>query len=94
MIYKAFEPSAEIPGLRLDLEEILGRTAIPANAIARQFDKQYGTPVAQFDFVAFLDGQEKAGSAVEAGVEEFRKSWQRPKWHVLVQEQSGGKGAR
>jgi len=94
LIYKAFEPSAEIPGLRLDLEEILGRTAIPANAIARQFDKQYGTPLAQFDFVAFLDGQEKAGSAVETGGEEFRKSWQRPKWHVLVQEQAGGRGAR
>ena len=78
------------PGLRLALEEILGRTAIPANAIARQFDAQFGTPDAQFDFVAFLDGQEKAGVAVEAGVEEFRKSWRRPKWHVLVQDPADG----
>ena len=89
VIYKAFEPSRETPGLRLTLEEILGRTALPANAIARQFDAEYGTPAAQFDLVAFLDGQEKSGMAIEAGVEVFRKSWRRPKWHVLVQEAAG-----
>ena len=93
LVYKAFEPSAAAPGLRLALEEIVGRTAIPANDIARQFDSQFGTPEAQFDFIAFLDGQEKAGVAVEAGVEEFRKSWRRPKWHVLVQDPvDGGAG--
>jgi hypothetical protein len=90
LIYKAFEPSRESPGLRLALEEILGRTAIPANAIARQFDTEFGTPAVQFDLVAFLDGQEKTGVAVEASLEEFRKSWRRPKWHVLVQEAGGG----
>lgn len=89
VIYKAFEPSRETPGLRLALEEILGRTAIPANAIARQFDAEHGTPAAQFDLVAFLDGQEKSGVAIEAGAAEFRKSWRRPKWHVLVQESAG-----
>jgi hypothetical protein len=93
LICKAFEASRETPGLRLALEEILGRTAIPANAIARQFDTEFGTPAAQFDLVAFLDAQEKAGVAVEAGVEEFRKSWRRPKWHVLVQEAVGGGAA-
>lgn len=90
LVYKAFEPSAAAPGLRFALEEIVGRTAIPANSIARQFDLQFGTPEAQFDFIAFLDGQEKAGVAIEAGVEEFRKSWRRPKWHVLVQDPADG----
>ena len=37
-----------------------------------------------------LAGLEKAGVAVGAGIEEFRKSWQRPKRHVLVQEAVGG----
>ena len=90
VIYKAFEHSQEAPGLHLALEEILGRTAIPANSIARQFDAEFGTPSAQLDLVAFLDGQEKSGVAVEAGVDEFRNSWRRPKWHVLVQESAGG----
>jgi hypothetical protein len=36
--------------------------------------------------VLFLDGQEKLGKAVEAGVDELRRSWQRPKWHVITQK--------
>jgi hypothetical protein len=87
LVYKAYEPSADLPGVRFRLEEILGRTAIPANAIARQFDEESGAKTSQFEFIAFLDGQEKPGVAVEADVHEFRKSWRRPKWHVLVQDQ-------
>ena len=44
-------------GLHLPLEEMLGRQLLPANLIAKQFDEQYGTPSAQFEFIAFLDGQ-------------------------------------
>jgi hypothetical protein len=60
----------------------MGRTAIPANSIAHQFAED---PSGQLAMVLFLDGQERRGTAVEASVEEFRRSWQRPKWHVLVQ---------
>jgi hypothetical protein len=87
LVYKAYEPAPGTAGLRLRLEEILGRTAIPANAIARQFDEEQAAGAPQLDFVAFLDGQEKLGVAVEAGTEEFRRSWRRPKWHVLVQDE-------
>jgi len=34
--------------------------------------------------VLFLDGEERKKRAVEAGVESFRTSWQRPKWHILL----------
>ena len=51
----------------------------------RQFNEQCGTTNAQFEFISFLDGHESEGKAVESGVEEFRKSWQRAKWHVLMQ---------
>jgi hypothetical protein len=39
------------------------------------------------DWQGFLDrdGQEAAGNAVPAGLDAFRHSWRRPKWHVLVQ---------
>lgn len=86
LVFKSYEPAQGMQGLHLPLETMLGRKLLPANLIARQFDEQYGTPAAQFEFIQFLDGYERGGKAVESGVDEFRKSWQRPKWHVLVQD--------
>ncbi len=86
LIYKSYEPTPGFRGVRLELEEIVGRTAIPANSIARQLDDEMRHGVPQFDMVLFLDGQEKLGKAVEASVDELRRSWQRPKWHVIVQK--------
>ena len=84
LVYKAYEPAPPgLRGLRLRLQEIVGRTAIPANGFARQYDEENGS---QFDLVLFLDGQERPGRAVEASAAEFRRSWRRPKWHVLVQK--------
>jgi permuted papain-like amidase YaeF/Yiix C92 family enzyme len=82
LVYKSYEPAPGFQGVRWKLEEIMGRTAIPANAIARQFDENPGGPL---QMVLFLDGQEKRGVAVESSIQEFRRSWRRPKWHVLVQ---------
>ena len=33
----------------------------------------------------FLDGFEKEKRAVESTPEQFRTSWQRPNWHILIQ---------
>jgi Permuted papain-like amidase enzyme, YaeF/YiiX, C92 family len=82
LVYKSYEPAPGLGGLRLKMEEIVGHTAIPANSFARQYDQE---PDGQFELVLFLDGQERLGRAVEAGAGEFRKSWRRPKWHVIVQ---------
>lgn len=86
LVYKSYEPARGMRGLHLPLEEMLGRQLLPANLIARQFDEQYGTPDAQFEFVAFLDGHEREGKAVEADVAQFRQSWQRPKWYIVSQD--------
>lgn len=85
LVFKSYEPAQGMRGLHLPLEEMLGRELLPANLIARQFDEQYGTPGAQFEFISFLDGYERKGEAKESDVTAFRKSWQRPKWHVLTQ---------
>lgn len=61
--------------------------------IARQFHEEFGTPRQQFDLVIFLDGREKRRLAVEAGVDEFRQSWRRPKWHVVTQNLNTGRAA-
>lgn len=55
------------------------------NGIARLFDKEFDR-AAQLDFVLFLDGNEKKEKAFRADVSEFRTSWQRPKWHIVVQD--------
>ncbi|MBW8865252.1 MAG: hypothetical protein JF609_10100 [Verrucomicrobia bacterium] len=85
LVFKSYEPAHDTHGLHLPLTVMLGRQLLPANLIAKQFDEQYGTSDVQFEFLSFLDGHESEGKAVDASVEEFRKSWQRPKWHVLTQ---------
>jgi hypothetical protein len=86
LVYKSYEPSSGCVGLTFPLVEMLGRKVTPANEFAKQFDSQFGTAEQQFDMVAFIDGNEKGRKAVESSVTEFRKTWQRPKWHVFVQD--------
>lgn len=81
LVYKAYEPGKDFRGVRFALTEMLGRHLLPPNEIVRQFDEGK----LEADFVAFLDGREQKRCAVEADVEEFRKSWRRPKWHVPLQ---------
>jgi hypothetical protein len=90
LIYKVYEPAPGIRGLSFPLVEIMGRKVSLPNGMARQFSTQYGTAAQQTDLVVFLDGFEKTTSAREADVAEFRRSWQRPKWHVLTQKSPGG----
>ncbi len=85
LVYKAYEKTAESEGLSLPLTEVLERPLLSPNEIARLFDEEYGRAGQQFLLVSFLDGNEKEHNAVEAGVEDFRASWKRPKWHVWVQ---------
>jgi len=86
LVYKSYEADGTGVGLRLPLIEALGRPVTPANEIARMFDEQFGTEEQQLDFVLFLDGHERKRSAVFADVDGFRRSWRRPKWHILVQD--------
>jgi len=85
LVYKSYEPATGFTGLELPTVEMLGRQVTPANEIVKQFDAQCGTAEQQFDLIIFLDGQERRKNAVEASSAEFRRSCQRPKWHVLVQ---------
>jgi hypothetical protein len=86
LVYKAYEPATGMKGLNLPLVEVLGRKTLPPNEIVRQFDTDLGKAAQQFDFVLFLDGYERIAQALEVGVEAFRTSWKRPKWHILVQD--------
>jgi LmbE family N-acetylglucosaminyl deacetylase len=84
LVYKAYEPGPGMPGVRYDLEEIVGRRIASPNGMARQFDAEAVAGKAQVDLVLFLDGSEPAGRADEAGEAAFRSSWKRAKWHAVV----------
>jgi len=86
LVYKAYEPSERMKGIHFPITEVIGHKVSTPNSMVRQFDEQYGSKNAQSDFVLFLDGFEKENRAVESTKKEFRKSWQRPNWHILIQE--------
>ncbi len=86
LVYKAYEAGEDGRGLHLPLERLLGRLTLPANAIARLYAEEAGTPAAQLTLVSFLDGSEALGGARLADEATFIESWRRPKWHILVAE--------
>jgi hypothetical protein len=83
LVYRAYEHGSENHGVQFPLIKVLGRSTLPPNEIARDFDEKFGTPDQQFDLVAFLDGHERQQVARSASVDDFRSSWRRPKWHIL-----------
>jgi hypothetical protein len=85
LVYKAYEPAPDKPGLRLPVEQVMGRTTMPANIIVRLYDAEAGTKGQQLDLILFLDGDEAARVAREASDASFRESWKRPKWFILTQ---------
>jgi len=86
LIYKVYEPGNGMVGMRFPLTEVMGRKVSTPNNMVRQFAEQSGSPQSQADFVLFLDGFEKEKRAVESTSEQFRASWKRPNWHILIQE--------
>lgn len=85
LIFKVYEPGGGMKGLRLPISEVMGRKVSTPNGMVKQFDEQTGNAAAQTGFVLFLDGFEKEKRAVESTPEQFRASWRRPNWHILIQ---------
>lgn len=82
LVYKAYAPASDRQGLLIGLVDVAGRRTLPANELVKLYAQQAGTEKAQLDFVAFLDGHEKEGKAVEADEKTFKASWERLKWDV------------
>jgi hypothetical protein len=85
LVYKCYEGTDKTHGLHLPLKSMLGRQLISANDIAALYAEEHKSGSQQFDFVCFLDGQEILGKAVRGTEEDFLKSSERPKWHVVFQ---------
>lgn len=82
LVYKSYAPDTSSKGIRIPLVNVAGRMTLPANELVRLFDAEYDKPDRQFDFVGFLDGQERGGNAIVGSAESFRKSYRRVKWDV------------
>ncbi len=85
LVYKSWRASKSRGGLGLDTANVMGRVTLPANDIVRQFDVTCDDDDAPLEFVYFIDGREKQKTAVVGTKDEFRKSWERPKWDPLQQ---------
>jgi hypothetical protein len=80
LIYKAYNP---IDSQLFTPEIVSGRLLLPPNLMAEQMSRSISTPESKFSFVLFLDAIEKEGRIVERGVDEFKRSWSRPKWDIM-----------
>jgi hypothetical protein len=86
LVFKSYRSEEGRQGLDWPLNVIAGRPVLTANNIVRHFDETWQTPAQYLDLVAFFDGNVRAGRAEESDLENFRASWRRPKWHILMQE--------
>ncbi len=85
LIYKCYIPEDNIEGLNLPLSDLMGRKVLSPNNMARLFDEEYDKKP-QMDYVLFFDGDEKKDCAIRSDVKIFRKSWERPKWHIVIKD--------
>ncbi|NQV14848.1 hypothetical protein HQ531_05260 [bacterium] len=86
LVLKAYESSSGFQGINVQSVQIGQRIVTPCNVMIQQFNAEYGTPEQQLDFVLFYDGYEKRNKAISSSVEELRKSWTRPDWHIFLQD--------
>ncbi|MDR1848748.1 MAG: hypothetical protein LBQ75_01770, partial [Zoogloeaceae bacterium] len=86
LVFKSYRPENDRQGLDWPLTTVVGRPVVTANNIVRHFDETWQTPAQHLDLIAFFDGNARAGQAEERTLENFRARWRRPKWHILVQE--------
>lgn len=86
LVYKVYEPFNGFKGITFPIKTVLGRKVTAPNDIAQQFSLNFSSDKQQMDFVLFYDGYEKQKMAVLSDVEEFNKSWKRPKWHIMIQD--------
>ncbi|MEW6431022.1 MAG: YiiX/YebB-like N1pC/P60 family cysteine hydrolase [Myxococcota bacterium] len=82
LVYKAYQPGADLKGVQFDLVDVAGRRTLPANELVKRFDSEADREDRQLDFVVFIDAREKDQRAYSADAATFRASWKRLKWDI------------
>jgi len=84
LIYKSYEPATDKAGLTFDFSDIAGIITLPANNIAAQFDREYGSDAAQMDFVLYYTCNVRRRKSHSASVEAFCESHKKPRWSFYI----------
>lgn len=85
LVYYAYQPTKDKNGIVFPVTETLGRPVVTPNNIIKEMAEAYGTDKQQFDFVLFLDGNDKKREATFSTMEALKTSWNRPKWFIFTQ---------
>lgn len=85
LVYYAYQPTSEKKGINFPVTTTLGRPVVTPNNIIKDLAETYGTDKQQFDFVLFLDGNDKKREAVFSDMEALKTTWNRPKWFIFTQ---------
>ncbi len=85
LIYYSFQPTKDKNGITFPVSETLGRPVVTPNNIIKELAETFETDKQQYDFVLFLDGNDKKREAVFSTIEELKTSWNRPKWFIFTQ---------
>ena len=83
LIYKSYLCSSNKKGLTFNLQAKAGRLLLSPNSIIKKFDEEFDSENAEFDFVAFYDGSERAGNALRKSAKDLRTTWKRSKWTIV-----------
>lgn len=81
LVYKAYEPRPNHPGIAFRLVEVLGRMTLAPNEMIAQWAAQRDDARAM-DFAWFLDGREHERDAVWREASALEASYRRPKWDI------------
>jgi hypothetical protein len=82
LVWRSYRPLGDAPGLRFDTVTVAGRQTLPANELARTFQREHGRADRQLDFVYFIDAIEASRQTVVADEAAFLGTADRPKWDV------------
>jgi len=84
LVYKSYLNNSIKDGLNYNLTKVSGRWMLAPNDMVMRFDQTYDTQKQQHEFVFFLDGNEEEGIAEFKSIDEFRKSWSRPRIDIYT----------
>lgn len=73
LVFRAYDGAIQFP-----LVEVLGRKTMPAVELVRKCCAEHGRPQAELEFVAFLDGDDRRGTASFKDFRAFEATLKRP----------------
>ena len=88
LIFYAYQPTKDKNGIDFPITTTLGRPVVTPNNIIKDLAENFGSDKQQFDFILFLDGNDKKREATFSTIDALKSSWNRPKWFIFTQNRS------